>query len=303
MAKRGIESVPKADQVWSLSPLSKSWHYEVSMLYGWSTAVYYSMQYGMKKLNQGLDAAESPDAGDEEFAGGLTSFIFSGWDKLHYIPGRRRRELDKRCVLDAASMPEQDRFFNALTRTITKYGFENVTIEKIAEELGMAKSSLYAFFSSKEDLIVSSLKRELAMFTAGLSSRLSGLESLSDAVYVYMNMVERYLELRPGSVMVILMNLIHQATVEKLYSDLPAERISDGLRLLLRNLPFPEAARTPSYSTVAWLASLPMAALIHHRTASGEWGGAEPRNDVLRMQWQMLRKMPAYPVCVVMDRS
>ncbi|MCR5171260.1 MAG: TetR/AcrR family transcriptional regulator, partial [Treponema sp.] len=57
---------------------------------------------------------------------------------------KRMNEIDKMCAIHSEDLPEEDRFFTALANVIKKYSFSGVTIEKIADEMNLAKSSLYS---------------------------------------------------------------------------------------------------------------------------------------------------------------
>lgn len=104
----------------------------------------------------------------QEFAAGISSCICYGVKESSYPTDINYDELDILC--EAATyqfMKEQKensskaenllknevRFFNALASVIKKYSFSGVTIEKLAEEAGLAKSSLYTWFKNKDELL------------------------------------------------------------------------------------------------------------------------------------------------------
>ena len=50
---------------------------------------------------------------------------------------------------------------NAARDVLAKYGFKKVTLEDIAEKAGLAKTSVYHYFNSKEEILTAVIRREL----------------------------------------------------------------------------------------------------------------------------------------------
>ena len=65
-------------------------------------------------------------------------------------PRRRKRDLNRRRIVDAARV----HFFS--------HGFRSVTMDDLAEELGISKKTLYAHFPGKFDLIEAVLADKFA---------------------------------------------------------------------------------------------------------------------------------------------
>ena len=62
-------------------------------------------------------------------------------------------EKKKNSDKDENQTKNETRFFNALAAVIKKHSFSGVTIENLAEEAGLAKSSLYTWYKNKDDLL------------------------------------------------------------------------------------------------------------------------------------------------------
>jgi TetR/AcrR family transcriptional regulator, cholesterol catabolism regulator len=75
---------------------------------------------------------------------------------LHLRPRSRRRDPNRQRIVDAARI----HFFN--------HGFWSVTMDDLAEELGMSKKTLYAHFPGKFDLLEAVLADKLAGVEATL---------------------------------------------------------------------------------------------------------------------------------------
>lgn len=52
----------------------------------------------------------------------------------------------------------REKIYNTAFRLITDRGFENVTVDEICSESGVAKGSFYHYFNSKDDIIVETYK-------------------------------------------------------------------------------------------------------------------------------------------------
>ncbi|HOP64260.1 MAG TPA: TetR/AcrR family transcriptional regulator [Spirochaetota bacterium] len=48
----------------------------------------------------------------------------------------------------------REKIFNAAFRLITEKGFDNVTVDEICTESGVAKGSFYHYFKSKDDIVI-----------------------------------------------------------------------------------------------------------------------------------------------------
>lgn len=68
--------------------------------------------------------------------------------KYQFLEGRKKK-LQK----DENQVKNETRFFNALAQVVKKHSFSGVTIENLAEEAGLAKSSLYTWYKNKDDLL------------------------------------------------------------------------------------------------------------------------------------------------------
>lgn len=73
----------------------------------------------------------------------------------------------------------------AANRLLAEKGFDLMTVDQVAADVGIAKASLYKHFSSKEELAAAAMVRVLGVaqrFLAGLSEGNAPLEQLKSAV-------------------------------------------------------------------------------------------------------------------------
>lgn len=114
-------------------------------------------------FHDSLKAADGSPMDDDDFVGALSALIGGGMSApKNFVGEKRRRELDKKIEGLGGVFPPEDPMFEALSRSIKKNGFQSVTMESVAKELGAATSSLYNYFSGKEDMIDSLVENELA---------------------------------------------------------------------------------------------------------------------------------------------
>lgn len=56
------------------------------------------------------------------------------------------------------ALATKEKIFNTAFRLITEKGFDNITVEQICNESGVAKGSFYHYFSSKDDIVIETYK-------------------------------------------------------------------------------------------------------------------------------------------------
>ena len=64
----------------------------------------------------------------------------------------------------------EDAIVVAVNRLLAEKGFDLMTVDEVASEVGIAKASLYKHFSSKEDLAAAAMVRVIQLATAFLAS-------------------------------------------------------------------------------------------------------------------------------------
>ncbi len=75
----------------------------------------------------------------------------------------------------------EDAIVRAVNRLLAEKGFDLMTVDEVAAEVGIAKASLYKHFSSKEDLAAAAMVRVLGLaesFLAGLPAAAKPLDQL-----------------------------------------------------------------------------------------------------------------------------
>ena len=79
----------------------------------------------------------------------------------------------------------EDAIIQTVNRLLSEKGFEAMTVDEVAADVGIAKASLYKHFPSKEDLAAAamvSVMRRAQAFLDALAQDLSALEKLRSVV-------------------------------------------------------------------------------------------------------------------------
>lgn len=116
------------------------------------------------------------------------------------ITDERLDELDSLCVLNKEDYPEEIKFVVALSKILKKEHIRNVTIEKIAKELGIAKSSLYSHFASKKDFFQDLLNTERDIFYKCLERNYKFMKKGSEFLYIQLVTTVNFLKMRASTI-------------------------------------------------------------------------------------------------------
>ncbi|MBQ7158545.1 MAG: TetR/AcrR family transcriptional regulator [Treponema sp.] len=158
----------------------------------------------IKGREKRLAGGEKPQS-TQEFAEKLVLFLVNGLagttDKSDIlypqkISEERMANLDKLCTITPDMLPAENRFFTAFASVIRKYKFNGVTVERIADELGMAKSSLYEYFDNKNEMIRSLIIKELTLLDMISKENIIEAQTFSEYLYVLMRSVFSFFQLR-----------------------------------------------------------------------------------------------------------
>lgn len=151
------------------------------------------LSFMMKYLSE-----EKHIASIDEFSEKTAKLVCSGWNCLKSIPETRMKELDILCSIENASIQEEDKVFKALARVVAKRGLPGVTVELLADELGMAKSSLYTYFANKNDMIKNLIFEEIKNMINIIREKIQQTNNFSEYVYVLMRTEFNYFLSRPA---------------------------------------------------------------------------------------------------------
>jgi len=157
------------------------------------------------------------------------SGVFSGG-----IPGPDRlKELLDRVWLRPQEVPAPPAIFDAIEKVITAHGYEGASLEKIAREMDMDKSSMYHFFKNKEALLEETMLRENETFLNLLEIKIANSDDPKERLWIYQVLVCSYAVMRPE-----LLTVLHWAVYQNLNLAVPQEAARKSiceLERLIRN--------------------------------------------------------------------
>lgn len=143
------------------------------------------------------------ECSDREFSSSLNKMFEHGISSgVHLLSEKRKKEIDLWCSIKEEDMPQPNPFFDALSEVISKKGFPGTTVESIADELGLAKSSLYTYFRNKDELIVTLVEKELLNLVNVVKQKTDAAASEDERGYVMMRTMLEYYLMRPSIVSV-----------------------------------------------------------------------------------------------------
>lgn len=172
---------------------SKSEVYYRAHDYYFGISILFFIKVREKTLRKSQNPKEIKDA--QFFANHLYEFLVSGFrglskpDEVFYpveISDERKAELEKICFVKPDYLPEEDKIFKAIASVIRKFTVNGVTIERIANELGMAKSSLYFYFDNKNQMIYSLVHKEVNFLSTLCIENSAEAKNLSEFIYIMM---------------------------------------------------------------------------------------------------------------------
>ena len=156
-----------------------------------------------EKLRKNSQISETP----ENFGDKIVNLLLSGLrgttqktDDLYPEPisAERQSELINLCKIDQKTFPEENRIFTALANVIEKYKIPGVTVERIADELGMAKSSLYEYFDNKNQMIKSLVNKELQLLQTIIIENSTEAKTFAEYIIVLLASEMDYFSHRPS---------------------------------------------------------------------------------------------------------
>ncbi len=145
------------------------------------------------KVRKDAEARKENVSNVEQFASSVVEFLRKGlrgfsregeaaWPSE--ISRERILELERLCSIKNLGLPEESKIFKAIASVIRKFSTGGVTVERIANELGMAKSTLYFYFENKNQMIFSLVKKEVSLLFTICQENMAEARNFSELVYI-----------------------------------------------------------------------------------------------------------------------
>jgi len=127
----------------------------------------------------------------------LVRILGSGLPGMDRPSDRRFDELEALSMISGDELPEAPKLFTAIAAAIKEYGISGTTIERIADKMGTAKSSLYFYFRNKSEMLNELVKKETETIISLCENRSEKGENLAEQLFVVMSVQANYLLLKP----------------------------------------------------------------------------------------------------------
>ena len=87
-----------------------------------------------------------------------------------------------------------EEILEATRKVISSYGFEGITLEKVAEEAGISKGTIYLYFENKEELMISSIEYGLDKLIEELENCIYGEIDILNKIRKIISTKLKYIE-------------------------------------------------------------------------------------------------------------
>lgn len=124
---------------------------------------------------------------------------------------------------------KRERILSAAERIFARHGFFAAKVSDVAKEAGVADGTIYLYFKSKDDLLISLFERRMQQVNEALREAVEGIESPREQLRAF---IKTYLQLvhdEPTAVEVLTIELRQSSKFMKEYEN---PQFADFLRLL-----------------------------------------------------------------------
>lgn len=121
----------------------------------------------------------------------VTDRLVSGF--LPRDTGEINREMVERIAwFTPEEMPQPDRIFSAIETVVQEQGYAGATVEQIAAQVGITKSSLYHYFRNRNDMLSHVVLRDQQHFASLARVRIQQIEHPREQMYALFVMLASY---------------------------------------------------------------------------------------------------------------
>lgn len=156
--------------------------------------------------------------------------VLDGFLTRRRLPQERMPRVEELCWVGPEEMLEPDRIFTAIEEVVDREGFSRATVEKIAEAIGMSKSSLYFYFRNKDEMFGQVVEREKAHFASIVAGRIRFFETVEERVYALFLVSASYAVNNPT--MVTVLNWLRYRNLPVRPPQAAMDRLREGLSFM-----------------------------------------------------------------------
>lgn len=182
---------------------------------------------------------------------------------------------------------------DAARKVFAKKGFAETTVDQIAEEAGVAKGTVYLYFSSKRDIYFAALREGAVKMSALLRENIDAAPTLEQKLRAYFETKLRYIDENRDFFRILHAELgtcVHAASLNSEIGDLiraQIEFIADVLRTGVST----GEVRELSADSIAWAISEMARGVIVRRVLGWSQGSIEQDiRELTQFAWNGIRK-------------
>lgn len=232
-----------------------------------STLIIPVSEYVCSRIDNGQPLEECSEV--RQLASDVSQLIHNGiGHDLSGLSFQTLEKFDSLCAKSMTDLPPVNPKLEALSRVIAAKGINGFTVEAFADELGLAKSSLYSFFENRNEMIFSLIHEELLTLFSCISENIYKTDSDLEKIYILIQTEFQFFQQRPAS--------LDACKWLQLASPAPQEPLKkklreDGEKLQKIAVSFFSAEKNFCTETfgekvfVSWIFLLPLALLLQGR--------------------------------------
>lgn len=244
-----------------------NWNLYKNVIFIGGCLLFYICAFNGTCIKKNLKASEEEI---QEFAEKLTALVSKGTNGNHKdVSVFRLAELDNICKKNVESIPEGDRVLKAIANVVSKSGFQGITVDAVAKELGLAKSSLYSKFTDKNQMIDEIQHKMLSTMLSFSKINMENAENPLEGIYVLME-TEAEFFIRYKEVLIVCKWLQFQNHTNKSFSEIESshKKYKEEYSYLIncdivKNIPDLGIASIDAETVLAWYFAMTVFLCIH----------------------------------------
>ncbi|MCR5288987.1 MAG: TetR/AcrR family transcriptional regulator, partial [Treponema sp.] len=135
----------------------------------------------------------------DDFCNNLCDYLYYGTAyPQHYLTIENMQHLDTLVDLTTEKLPPEDPLMIAISTVMREHGANGTTLELIAQQIGLAKSSLYTYFNNKTEMFTKLIQRELVLLSQLLTSITQKVQDNAQRNYLLIKTQISFYLLRPS---------------------------------------------------------------------------------------------------------
>lgn len=125
--------------------------------------------------------------------------VLNGLGSSALLPAERLAAVEEAAWRNPGTVLTEDRVLAAVGQVVGEVGFAEATVERIAEYLGISKSSLYFYFKNKREMFGELIARENELFLEEYERIRARLSELDEQLYAYVVLQTAFFAHNPGA--------------------------------------------------------------------------------------------------------